>query len=253
MIDTHAHLEMLENPDEKVERAFYGGVSYIVTVVDPTENWVAPVELAKRYDRVFFICGIHPHQARLADKETVRILRELADHKKCIGVGEIGLDYFYMNSPEKKQIDIFKMQLEIAGEKEMPVVVHTRNAFEETLKIIDLMGVAKTVIFHCFSEDADEMREVVNRGYFVSFSGILTYPKAQNVKNAAEKVPLDKVLFETDSPFLSPQPVRGEKNQPLYVKYVYEEFATLREMEIASLKNTVRSNFLKAFDINRLI
>lgn len=250
MIDSHAHLELLENPDEKIVKAFEDGIEYIVAVVDPSENWVSAVEIAERFERIYFCAGVHPHNADAFDKKKEGILVRLLNHQKAVAVGEIGLDYHYMNSSREKQLKVFELHLEIARDCQKPVVIHSRSAFEETVSVLEKKGFLNDrALFHCFSEDSVRAVYLAERGCYMSFAGNMTYPKAENIRSAFKAVPPDRILFETDCPFLSPQPKRGRKNEPAFVRYLYEAGAELRQVDCKTLAFQVRENFLRFFKV----
>lgn len=249
MIDAHAHLEMLLNPEEKIKRAVDGGIELILTIIDPAEKWEQALEIVEKYDFVYFAAGVHPHNARLF-KEKSKLLEELLSHPKALAVGEVGLDYHYMHSPAEVQQEAFLRQIELAKEKNKPLIIHTRRAFSNTLKILDSLNAwRQKVLFHCFSEGKNEAEEVFKKGGYASFAGNITYPKAEALREAALALPPDRLFAETDCPFLTPQPRRGEKNEPLYVKFVYELLADLKDVSIEELAERVRKNFLSFFMI----
>lgn len=248
MIDSHAHLEMLEKPEEAIERSFNEGLEFIITIVEPTENWKRAIELSEKYEKVYFAAGVHPHNARLFNSDVENLLVKLLQHEKCVALGEVGLDFYYMNSPQKVQIEVFKLQLEIAEALSKPVIIHTRSAFLETISVLEEKGMLdKRTLFHCFSEGPESAVQVASRGCLISFSGNMTYPKAEQIRKSLEVVPIESVLFETDSPFLAPQPKRGKKNEPLFVRYVYEEACKIKEIELSLLVEKIRSNFFSFF------
>jgi len=249
MIDTHAHLEMILDPDEKIKRAVDDGIEVILTIIDPTENWERALEIVEKYSFVYFAAGVHPHNARLFRKKD-RLLEELLSHPKALAVGEVGLDYHYMHSPKKTQLEVFLSQIEVAKEKDRPLIIHTRKAFEDTLKMLDSLDAwGQKVLFHCFSGGKNEADEVVKRGGYISFAGNITYPKAEGLREAAITIPLDRLFAETDCPFLTPQPRRGEKNEPAYVKFVYAFLANLKDIEVEELIVITRNNFKNFFRI----
>lgn len=250
MIDSHAHLELLENPEEKIKAAFEQGIECIVTVIDPSEDWERAVRIVDKFERIYFCAGVHPHNARVFDSEKQEILVSLLSHRKAIAVGELGLDYHYMNSSREAQLNALEIQLEIAKNLNKPVVVHSRSAFEETAAILEKRGfLNEKTLFHCFSEDSEKAVFLASRGCYLSFAGNMTYPKAENIRLAFKSVPLEKIVFETDCPFLSPQPRRGRKNEPAFVKYLYDAGAELRKVERETLATLVRKNFNNFFKV----
>jgi TatD DNase family protein len=244
MIDSHAHLEMLDNPEESLKRSLDAGIEAILTIIDPTENASKALELAENYGFVWFACGVHPHNARYYSEKIENLLEELTGHPKCLAVGEIGLDFHYNYSAPDIQRFVFKKQLELAERRNLPVVIHTREAFKETAEILDLKHKNwERVLFHCFSGDKSTAEFAIGRGASISFAGNVTYPKAEKLRCSAEYVPLERMLIETDCPFLAPQPVRGKKNEPAYIVHTYEFIASLKKVSIEQLKNQISRNF----------
>lgn len=248
MIDSHAHLEMLENPKNKIESALQQGVKKILTIIDPTENWKKALELVENFKQIIFAAGVHPHNARLKEPEVEKILRNLIEHKKAVAVGEIGLDYYYMNSDPEKQKEVFIDQLRLAKEFKKPVIVHSRNAFKDTISVLEKEGyLNENTLFHCFSLGPDEIEFLMEKGCFVSFAGNFTYPKADRIRQALKNAKINKIMFETDCPFLSPQPVRGNKNEPAFVAFNYIEASRILNIDVESLINKVEENFQNFF------
>lgn len=257
MIDSHAHLEMLENGDKKIQHAFQSGIKVILTIVDPSEEWEKALKIAEKYERVYLAAGVHPHNARKFDVSLEKILRKILSRDKVLALGEIGLDFYYMNSKKEVQLEVFARQLEIAAELNLPVVIHTREAFLETVEILEQYGfLNEKALFHCFSQGAKEAIFLKEKGVFLSFAGNFTYPKAANIREALVASDIDKILFETDCPFLTPQPKRGKKNEPLFVKYNYEEAAKLKNENLEDFISRIDSNFknfFKKFDNYELL
>jgi TatD DNase family protein len=250
MIDFHAHLEMLTEPDEKIRAARDNGVEFILTIIDPTENWRQALQIVEKYEFVYFGAGVHPHNARLFNKNVEKLLDELLSHPKALAVGEVGLDYHYQHSLPQKQQEVFLAQAEIAFKKNKPLVIHSREAFVDTVALLDSCKAWELkVVFHCFSGGKKEAEEVLDRGGFISFAGNLTYPKAGTIREAALRVPPGRLLVETDCPFLTPQPKRGKKNQPVFVKYTYEFLADLKGLSFDELKDQTKRNFAVLFDL----
>lgn len=238
---------MLKNPEEKIDRAFNSGVSFIVTVVDVLRDWEKALDLVEKYDRVFFAAGVHPHDGDRYSTETETRLKELVKHNKCVAVGETGLDFYYMHSSRKGQEAAFRAQIEVALEADKPVVVHSRDSLGQTLNILrgyrDIRG---RVLFHCFSGDEQAADKALFLDPIFSFAGNITYPGAENLRRAARHLPVSRILVETDCPFLTPQAVRREKNEPSFVRYTFEYISALKGIkpeELASEINRTASNF----------
>jgi TatD DNase family protein len=226
VIDTHAHLDACADAaDELVARAYDAGVERVVSVGTGLESCRETLTIAHRHDGVFAALGIHPHQAADADADALDQLRELLADPSAVAVGETGLDHYRDYAPRDRQLRLFERQLELAAELAKTVVIHTRDASEETAAT--LAGFGGTVVLHCFS--APELLPVaLERGYYVSFAGNVTYPKAAELREVARAVPADRLLAETDSPYLSPQPRRGRPNEPANVVHTVSVLAEAR-------------------------
>ena len=237
MIDTHAHLDALdEDPADVVARARDAGVTRILTV-----GMGQAVELAERFDEVSAIVGIHPHDSATGNLEDVRRLQE---HPKVVAVGETGLDWFRNYATPEAQRSIFEAQLGLAAELGKPVVIHTRAADDDTLAA--LAGFDGTVVLHCFSSP-HMLPTALERGWYVSFAGNATFPNASELRVAATQVPADRILAETDSPYLAPQPVRGRRNEPAYVVHTVATLAVARGEEPADLEVQIDRNATACF------
>jgi TatD DNase family protein len=244
VIDTHAHLDALDDPPAAVARAREAGVGRILTVGTTAEGCRVALRLAEQHEGVFAILGIHPHEAGSVDAGDVDRLTELLDHPRAVAVGETGLDYFRDYAPREAQRRLFERLLAMATDARKPVVVHTRAADEDTLAA--LSGFAGTVVLHCFSS-TDLLPAALERGYYVSFAGNATYPKAADLRTAAARIPADRILAETDSPYLAPQPVRGRPNEPANVVHTLASLAEARGEEPAALEQAIEANATAAF------
>jgi TatD DNase family protein len=246
VIDTHAHLTSLEDADEAVERAAEAGVTRILTVGTNVDDCRRALALAERHEGVFAILGIHPHDAGTATADDLAALRELHAHPKAVAVGETGLDWFRDYAPEDAQRRLFAAELELAAELGKPVVIHTRAADDDTLAA--LAEHAGTVVLHCFSAP-HMLPTALERGWYVSFAGNLTYKNATDLRVAASQVPLDRLLVETDCPYLAPQPVRGKRNEPAYVVHTLAALAQATSSEEAALRPAIDRNADECFGL----
>lgn len=245
MIDTHAHLDGCDEPAAfLVERARAVGVSRIVTIGTGIASCRAALAIAEAEKGVSAALAIDPHQAGGAEAERVGELVELLTHPSVVAVGETGLDYFHDLAPRAAQRDLFERQLELAASSGLPVVIHTRAADADTAAA--LSAFTGTVILHCFSAPG-LLETAIERGYYVSFAGNVTYPKAKELREAAAAVPADRILAETDSPYLSPQPLRGKRNEPANVLHTLAVLAQARGEEIAALEGQIDRNARAAF------
>ena len=246
MIDTHAHLDALEDANGTVARARTAGVTRIVTVGTGIESCRAALAIAEANDGVYAALGIDPHQAGTEEAERVGELRDLLGHPAAVAVGEAGLDYHYGADRRDEQRRLFDAQLELAAEVELPVVVHTRSANADTESILGSHD--GTVVMHCFSEPG-LLAAGLDRGWYFSFAGNVTYPKAAELRAAAAEVPADRILAETDSPYLAPQPVRGRTNEPAHVVHTVAALAAVRGEDAGELAAQIDANASAAFEL----
>jgi TatD DNase family protein len=247
VIDTHAHLDACAEPaDDLVARARNAGVERIVSVGSGLESCRETLAIAQRHEGVFAALGVHPHQAADPDAAAVEELRELLADPRAVAVGETGLDHYRDYASRDRQLELFERQLELAGELGKTVVIHTRAASDETAAA--LADFAGAVVLHCFS--APELLPVaLERGYYVSFAGNVTYPKAEELREAARAVPRDRLLAETDSPYLSPQPRRGRPNEPANVVHTVAVLAEARDELEDELAQQLDANAAAAFGL----
>ena len=246
MIDTHAHLTSLDDADEAVARAAEVGVTRILTVGTDLDDGRRALSLADRHDGVFAILGIHPHEAGTATGEDVAELRELLQHPKAVAVGETGLDWYRDYAPRDEQRRLFAAQLELTADLGKPVVIHTRSADDDTLAA--LATFTGSVVLHCFSSPR-LLPTALDRGWYVSFAGNATFPKAVELRLAAAEVPAERILAETDSPYLAPQPVRGKRNEPANVVHTVAALARARGEEPAELERQIEQNASECFSL----
>ena len=246
MIDTHAHLTSLDDADEAVARAAEVGVTRILTVGTDLDDGRRALSLADRHDGVFAILGIHPHEAGTATGEDVAELRQLLQHPKAVAVGETGLDWYRDYAPRDEQRRLFVAQLELTADLGKPVVIHTRSADDDTLAA--LATFTGRVVLHCFSSPR-LLPTALERGWYVSFAGNATFPKAVDLRLAATEVPAERILAETDSPYLAPQPVRGKRNEPANVVHTVAALARARGEEAAELERQIEQNASECFSL----
>jgi TatD DNase family protein len=245
VIDTHAHLDACpEPPEELVRRAREAGVRRILTVGTTIEGGRTALSLAEAHDEVFAIVGIHPHEAGSADG--VDRLRPLFEHERAVGVGETGLDFYRDYAPRDRQRALFAEQLELARELRKPVVIHNRAADQEVLA--QLASFDGDVVLHCFSYPG-ALATALDRGYYVSFAGNVTYKNAAELRVAASQVPRERILAETDCPYLSPEPRRGRPNEPANVVHTLDALAWVRGEDSDELAAQIETNATRAFGL----
>ena len=247
MTDSHAHLDACEEPAATlVERALTAGVSRIVTIGTGIESCRSALAIAERHDQVFAALGVDPHQAATPDAGRLSELRELLAHPKAVAVGETGLDTVRQFATALEQRRLLDAQLELADELSLPVVIHSREAADETAEALAPFG--GTVILHCFSSPG-LLPVALERSYYVSFAGNVTYPKAPELRAAAKVVPSNRILVETDSPYLSPQPVRARRNEPAHVVHTVAALANVRGDGLHDLGAATHANAAAAFNL----
>ncbi len=249
IIDTHCHLNMVPLTDDSegvVQRARAAGLIHMVSVGTTLDESREAIEVAARVPEVYATAGVHPHEVEALQPNDLETLRELAGRPKVVAVGEIGLDYHYDHSPREIQRDWFRRQMTLAQEVNLPVVIHSREAEEDTATILAEFPQVVGVL-HCFSSAPWLAERGVELGYFVSFSGIITFKKADEVREAAARTPMDRLLVETDSPYLAPTPFRGKTNEPAYVTRVAEVLAEIKETTPEAIVQQTTENALRLF------
>jgi TatD DNase family protein len=247
VIDTHAHLDACaDRPEELVARAHAAGVTRILTVGTTIDGCRTAVALSAQNDGVFAVLGVHPHEAGGPDADRLDELRGLLADPRAVAVGETGLDHFRDYAPRDRQRELFRRHLDLAAELGKPVVVHSRAADQETAAALQRFD--GTVVLHCFSS-ARLLPPALERGYYVSFAGNVTYPNASDLRLAATQVPADRILAETDSPYLSPQPRRGRPNEPANVVHTVAALAGARHEDAGELAATIDANAVAAFGL----
>lgn len=254
-VDSHSHIEMNEfnqDRDEVMQRAIDAGIDVIVDIGDGDvshDSHSAAFRIAEQYPFIFTTVGVHPHEARLLDDKLYSRLAEMAQHPKVIAVGEVGLDYHYDHSPREIQRHAFRKQLRLARERELPVVIHTREAEADTIAIIseEWSGSAKAGIAHCFTGTRWLADAAVELGFYISFSGVVTFKNAADLRETAAALPLERILIETDCPFLAPEPYRGRRNEPAYVVETARRLADLRGLTPEEIGRITSDNFMRAF------
>jgi len=256
LFDTHAHLDFSrfdQDREEVISRARAEGVKYITTIGSGggIGSMESAISLAEKYENIWATAGVHPHDARHMDDETLRKIETLAGRDKVVAIGEIGLDYAKEYSPKKVQIKRFREQLALARQLDMPVVVHDREAHDDIMDIFLKDGAGpQGSIMHCYSGTADLARKFIEMGFFMSFPGVLTFKNAHALHETARKIPLEKMLIETDCPFLAPHPHRGKRNEPAYVKLVAEKIAELTGVPFSEVARKTTENAFTAYRLS---
>lgn len=250
LIDSHAHLDFPHFNGDRgrvIEQAQEAGVAAILNVGTDLASSRAGVALARAHSPIYVAVGVHPHDAHIVTAEVVEEMRGLASYPKVVAVGEIGLDYYRDLSPRPLQRQAFSIQLALAAELGLPVIVHSRDALDDTLAA--LRGWPGTGVFHSYSGGPERLEEVLALGFSIGISGPVTFPKAQRLREVAAVVPLDRLLVETDCPYLTPEPHRGQRNEPAYVRFIVEAVARARTMTVEQVAQAVAENASRLFGI----
>jgi TatD DNase family protein len=265
-VDSHAHLDGKQfdsDREQVIARAREAGVQTMVAIGngDGPPTLDAGIQLAEKYPFMYATIGIHPHEARLADDAAYQTMERLARHPKVIAWGEIGLDYYYDHSPRDTQKQVFSRQMELAAAAKLPIVIHNRpsdgsdNAWDDCLAMINQQWASNGLggILHCFTGNWGQAKRALDMGFMISFAGNLTFPKAQQIRDAALEVPLDRILIETDCPYLAPVPHRGKRNEPSFVKETAGKLAELRGLSTEEVGEQTSRNFYNFFKLTEMI
>jgi TatD DNase family protein len=253
LIDAHCHLtyEQFGDIDAVLQRSRDAGVAGWITIGTDVSESVKAVELASKFENMFATVAIHPHHAKSADKQTISELKEIAQNKKVVAIGETGLDFHYEFSTREQQRNSFLRHLELAAELNLPVVIHSREAFDDTLKILESNSEGiKKVVFHCFSGSVEQAKVVLEKGWYISLTGVVTFKNAEKTREVAKYVPLERLMIETDAPYLSPEPMRKQKvNEPALLIHTARFLAKLKEMELADFTEKVTATTKQFFSV----
>ena len=252
LIDTHAHLEMSdydEDRDDVLRRALEGGVRQIVTIGIDRLSSHKSLKLAKTYDFLFATVGYHPHNAKDVDARVLDELARLAEEPETVAWGEIGLDFYRRHSPPAQQIDAFESQLDLASSLNMPVIIHSREANSDVFEILKKRKGKVEGVIHCFSGDVNLAFSYIDMGYYISIPGTVTYKKASLVQEVAAHIPLERLLLETDAPFLTPVPKRGKRNEPAFIVHTAEKIAQLRHLDFEAIARQANENAREIFSL----
>lgn len=253
IVDTHCHLDFErfdDDRDEVVARAAEAGVRQIVVPAVDLQNCRTVLGLAERYEAVFAAVGVHPNSTAAWQDSWIGVLRDLAQHPKVVAIGEIGLDYYWDRSPKDVQQRALAVQLELAGELELPVIIHNRESSADVIKLLaesPLNGRSNPGVLHSFSGNWETAEAALDLDYYLGFTGPVTFNKAHDLRTIAKKVPAERLLVETDAPFLTPHPHRGKRNEPAYVAFVAERLAAERGVETAVFAQQTTENAQRLF------
>jgi TatD DNase family protein len=253
LFDTHAHLndaQYTDDLDEVISRAKAKQVGYILTASSDIASSVENITLTQKYSIFYAAVGIHPHNAANHNNSIISMLKEFASYPKVVAIGETGLDYYYDNSPREEQKICFAKHISLARDVRLPIIIHNRDAHEDTLKILKSEN-AKDVggVFHCFSGSVEMAREAMNLGFMISIAGPVTFKNARKLLDVVKYVPDDMLLIETDSPYLAPEPYRGRRNEPAYIKLTAEKIAKIKGKSLEYIGETTTANAKRLFGI----
>ncbi len=253
LVDSHCHLDMLDydklglDMDGVIEAAKAQGVERILTIGVDLQHAQRVIDIANQYEQVFASVGLHPSE-KVDVEPTIDDFLPFATQAKVIAIGEMGLDYYYNDSGLENQRERFRQQIRLAREVNKPIIIHTRQAPEDTITIMREEGAEQVGgVMHCFTESIELAQQALELGFYISFSGIVTFKNAQNVRDVLDIVPLDRILVETDAPYLTPVPYRGKPNQPGHVSYVAAKVAELKQVDVETLASITTANFQRCF------
>ena len=251
MIDTHSHINMIESLslDEIIKNAFDNGIDKIIVPSAYPADMENIMDLVNKYDNVYGMLGIHPSEVKSWDDSFIEKIKNYAKNSKIAAIGEIGLDYYWDKSFNDLQKEVFIKQIKLANELNLPIDIHDREAHKDTYDIIQEHNNGSKVIMHCFSGSVEFAGECVKAGFYLGIGGVVTFKNAVKMKEVAKDIPLERILLETDAPYLTPVPFRGKENQPAYVKYVAEEIASLRGISVEEVAQITTENAKTVFNI----
>ncbi|SJZ75591.1 TatD family hydrolase [Selenihalanaerobacter shriftii] len=254
LVDTHAHIDFPKFDQDRqqvIKRAKESNLKYIINVGADEESSRRSVDLANEEEMIYAVVGVHPHEAKTVADKTYQQLKEWSTKDKVVAIGETGLDYHYDNSPRQVQREVFRKHIQLAKEVDLPLVIHSREAEEETMKIL-IKEDAHEVggVIHCFGGDLEMAQQAIENNFYIAVGGVLTFNNAHQLRRVIKQIPLDRLLIETDAPYLTPAPNRGKRNEPAYVEYVAEKLAELLPYSIEKIEKTTTKNAEGLFNIS---
>lgn len=251
LIDTHTHIDMIEeiSIDEVLENARQNGVEKLIVPCAYPKDVDKIYELSLKYENVYGMLGVHPSEVKDWDDSLIDKIKEYSKSNKIVAIGEIGLDYYWDKSFNDLQKEVFIKQIKLANELNLPISIHDREAHKDTFDILKEYNKNSTIVMHCFSGSVEFARECIKEGWYIALGGVVTFKNAIKTKDVAKDIPLDKLLLETDAPYLTPVPYRGKENQPAYVKFVAEEIAKLRGISTEEVEKNSSENAIKVFHL----
>jgi TatD DNase family protein len=251
-IDTHAHLDMLKKktPKSAVEQSLVEGVKYVINPGSSLSGSMKSCQYSNKFENVYSSVGVHPHDAEKFDKNTLSGLEKLVvENKKVVAIGETGFDYFRNLSLESDQRNAFISQVELALKHKLPIIVHDRDAHSDTLEILKHYAGSLNAVIHCFSGSTDFALKCLELGFYISFTGVITFPNAKELQQTVKEVPIERFFLETDAPFLAPQEKRGQENYPGFIKYIAAKIAEIKGLTLEEVANITSSSAEKFFKL----
>ena len=253
MIDSHCHLDhepLFENLTDVISRSKKIGITKLLTICTTLESFEKIKTIIGKDKMIYGTYGIHPHETESNQVDKQRIIKAVEENNKIIGIGETGLDFFYNHSNKERQISSFEAHIEASIELSRPLIIHSRNAEKETFDILNSYKNSNLkILMHCFTGSLEFSKKLQTLNAFFSASGIITFKNSTDLQNTFKTIPLEKLLIETDSPFLAPIPMRGNKNEPSFIKYTLEKLSTLKEITVEQMSNLTTDNFNKLFNV----
>lgn len=251
LIDTHSHINMIENIsiEEVIKNAYENNVGKIIIPAASISDIDDVFELSLKYENIYCYLGIHPEEIKDWSDDILDKIRDYSKSNKVVGIGEIGLDYYWDKSNIEAQKEIFIKQIKLANELNLPMNIHDREAHKDTFDILKEYNKSSKVIMHCFSGSVEFAKECIKEGWYIALGGVVTFKNAKKMKEVAIEIPLDKLLLETDAPYLTPVPYRGKENQPAYVRYTAEEIANLRGISVAEITQITTKNAIEVLNL----
>lgn len=249
LIDTHAHLDMYENWTEIFDNAINSGVRKIVIPSVESKYFQKVIDISNSRSELFCMLGIFPTESKSWSDDILDMMEDLSSEKKVVAVGEVGLDYYWDKTFVEEQKEVFIKQIKLANKLNLPLVIHDRDAHKDCFDILKEYNKGSKVLFHCFSGSVEFAGECIKQGWNIALGGVVTFKNAQKPKEVAKTIPLEYLMLETDSPYLTPVPFRGKENQPAYIKYVAEEIARLRGMSVEEVVEITTQNAERFFEI----
>ena len=253
LTDSHAHLTSLEDPEGAIHRAEENGVKRIISISSDLDSAQSTLAITEKHNNIYATVGVHPHAAKTTSGEIIAEFEKLAKKPEVVAIGETGLDYYYMNSEKEVQINSLIEHIGLARRTLLPLVIHVRDADQDLTEILRTENISeRTGVIHCFTGNYETAKSYLDLGFYISFSGIITFKKSDEIREAAKTIPGDRILIETDSPYLAPVPHRGKKNEPAYVRYIAETIADVRGMSFEEIAEVTSANADSLFQLNTL-